>query len=107
MGLSWCADFLGLSSRFRTNGFIDISPAFGFVAALLERLPIIGLVFSVSNRIGAAMWAHGKSELLVSSLGCSTILDTLQISRNANISSRKPASIRKPMSRNRGRTLCL
>jgi len=31
--------------------------AFGFVAALLERLPLIGLVFSVSNRIGAAMWA--------------------------------------------------
>jgi len=32
--------------------------AFGFVAALLEGLPIIGLVFSISNRIGAAMWAH-------------------------------------------------
>ncbi|KAG1805178.1 uncharacterized protein BJ212DRAFT_1392538 [Suillus subaureus] len=31
---------------------------FGFVAALLEGLPIIGLVFTVSNRIGAAMWAH-------------------------------------------------
>jgi len=32
--------------------------AFGFVAAFLEGLPIIGLVFSISNRIGAAMWAH-------------------------------------------------
>jgi hypothetical protein len=32
--------------------------AFGFVAALLEGLPIVGLVFSISNRIGAAMWAH-------------------------------------------------
>ncbi|GJE94131.1 EI24 domain-containing protein [Phanerochaete sordida] len=32
--------------------------AFGFAAALLEGLPIIGLVFTVSNRIGAAMWAH-------------------------------------------------
>jgi len=32
--------------------------AFGFVAALLEGLPIIGLVFSISNRVGAAMWAH-------------------------------------------------
>lgn len=32
--------------------------AFGFAAALLERLPIIGIVFSISNRIGAAMWAH-------------------------------------------------
>jgi len=31
---------------------------FGFTAALLEGLPIIGLVFTVSNRIGAAMWAH-------------------------------------------------
>lgn len=31
---------------------------FGFVAALLEGLPIIGLVFTVSNGIGAAMWAH-------------------------------------------------
>jgi hypothetical protein len=29
--------------------------AFGFTAALLERLPLVGLVFSVSNRIGAAM----------------------------------------------------
>lgn len=32
---------------------------FGFTAALAERIPIIGLIFSVSNRIGAAMWAHG------------------------------------------------
>ncbi|KAF7791986.1 hypothetical protein EIP86_003013 [Pleurotus ostreatoroseus] len=32
--------------------------AFGFTAALLEGLPIIGLVFTISNRIGAAMWAH-------------------------------------------------
>ncbi|KAI0275468.1 hypothetical protein BC834DRAFT_815752 [Gloeopeniophorella convolvens] len=31
---------------------------FGFAAALLESLPFIGLVFSVSNRVGAAMWAH-------------------------------------------------
>ncbi|CAK5269326.1 unnamed protein product [Mycena citricolor] len=31
---------------------------FGFAAALLEGLPIIGLVFTVSNRVGAAMWAH-------------------------------------------------
>ncbi|KAF6753174.1 hypothetical protein DFP72DRAFT_902106 [Ephemerocybe angulata] len=30
---------------------------FGFVAALLEGLPIIGIVFTISNRIGAAMWA--------------------------------------------------
>ncbi|KAI0045676.1 hypothetical protein FA95DRAFT_1543543 [Auriscalpium vulgare] len=32
--------------------------AFGFVAALLESIPVAGLLFSVSNRIGAAMWAH-------------------------------------------------
>ncbi|KAG7088851.1 hypothetical protein E1B28_012805 [Marasmius oreades] len=31
---------------------------FGFTAALLEGIPIVGLVFTVSNRIGAAMWAH-------------------------------------------------
>ncbi|KAI6140003.1 hypothetical protein BKA82DRAFT_4220261 [Pisolithus tinctorius] len=31
---------------------------FGFTAALLEGLPIVGLIFTVSNRIGAAMWAH-------------------------------------------------
>lgn len=35
--------------------------AFGFAAALLEGLPIIGLVFSISNRVGAAMWAHGTN----------------------------------------------
>ena len=35
------------------------STAFGFVAALLERIPLLGLVFSVSNRVGAAMWAVG------------------------------------------------
>lgn len=32
--------------------------SFGFVAALMERIPLIGLIFSVSNQIGAAMWAH-------------------------------------------------
>ncbi|EKM51368.1 uncharacterized protein PHACADRAFT_200188, partial [Phanerochaete carnosa HHB-10118-sp] len=32
--------------------------AFGFAAALLEGLPLVGLLFTVSNRIGAAMWAH-------------------------------------------------
>lgn len=32
--------------------------SFGFVAALCERIPILGIVFSISNRIGAAMWAH-------------------------------------------------
>ncbi|TFK91857.1 hypothetical protein K466DRAFT_659724 [Polyporus arcularius HHB13444] len=32
--------------------------AFGFAAALAERMPIVGLIFSISNRVGAAMWAH-------------------------------------------------
>lgn len=31
---------------------------FGFFALLLERIPFFGLIFSVSNQIGAAMWAH-------------------------------------------------
>jgi len=31
---------------------------FGFIAALVENLPIVGLIFTISNRIGAAMWAH-------------------------------------------------
>ncbi|CED84787.1 hypothetical protein [Phaffia rhodozyma] len=31
--------------------------AFGFTSALLESLPFIGMFFSISNRIGAAMWA--------------------------------------------------
>jgi hypothetical protein len=35
-------------------------PAFGFAAALLEGLPLVGFVFTVSNQIGAAMWAHGE-----------------------------------------------
>ncbi len=37
--------------------------AFSFAAALLESLPIGGLVFTVSNRVGAAMWGHGKPVL--------------------------------------------
>ncbi|GAA5913927.1 uncharacterized protein JCM6883_000120 [Sporobolomyces salmoneus] len=31
---------------------------FGFCAALAERIPLFGLIFSISNRIGAAMYAH-------------------------------------------------
>ncbi|GAA6060717.1 hypothetical protein JCM10212_003338 [Sporobolomyces blumeae] len=30
---------------------------FGFVASLMERIPLVGIVFSISNRIGSAMWA--------------------------------------------------
>ena len=32
------------------------STAFGFAASLVEQIPIFGLAFSVSNRVGAAMW---------------------------------------------------
>jgi len=31
---------------------------FGFAAALLESIPIVGLIFTISNRVGAAMWAY-------------------------------------------------
>jgi len=31
---------------------------FGFASALMEGLPIIGILFGISNQIGAAMWAH-------------------------------------------------
>ena len=34
---------------------------FGFAAALLESIPVVGLIFTISNRVGAAMWAHGTS----------------------------------------------
>jgi hypothetical protein len=44
--------------------FTHLVTVFGFVAALLEGLPIIGLIFTVSNGIGAAMWAHGMSTRL-------------------------------------------
>ena len=37
--------------------------SFGFVAALFQRLPIVGLVFRISNRIGAAMWAHDLEKM--------------------------------------------
>ncbi|KAF8601198.1 hypothetical protein BDV93DRAFT_524923 [Ceratobasidium sp. AG-I] len=32
--------------------------AFGFVAALFESLPILGIGMTISNRIASAMWAH-------------------------------------------------
>jgi hypothetical protein len=38
---------------------------FGFAAALLEALPFIGIVFSISNQVGAAMWAHGMATYTV------------------------------------------
>ena len=38
---------------------LNLVTAFGFTAALLESIPIFGIAFTVSNRVGAAMWAHG------------------------------------------------
>ncbi|PWZ01196.1 UreD-domain-containing protein [Testicularia cyperi] len=51
--------------------------SFGFVAALMERMPLIGLVFSISNQIGAAMWAHDleKRQQKVRAGGDDTIKD--------------------------------
>lgn len=55
---------------------------FGFAAALLEGLPIIGLVFTISNRIGAAMWAHG-----VQSVSCP--VNRLLIPANTDLEKRQ------------------
>jgi hypothetical protein len=41
--------------------FLKYKEVFGFAAALLEALPFIGLIFSISNQVGAAMWAHGMA----------------------------------------------
>ena len=58
---------------------------FGFAAALLEGLPVIGLLFTLSNRIGAAMWAHGRSFILAVLEMLSLIYRTIQTLKNANI----------------------
>ena len=57
---------------------------FGFAAALLEGLPVIGLLFTLSNRIGAAMWAHGRSFILAVLEMLSLIYRTIQTLKNAN-----------------------
>jgi len=46
-----------LPPRFTPNTAYAV---FGFAASLLESIPIVGLVFTISNRIGAAMWAFGE-----------------------------------------------
>lgn len=43
---AWAVDWL----------WVQLTTAFGFCASLLEGIPILGLAFSISNRIGAAMW---------------------------------------------------
>ena len=51
-------DFKSMQFK-RKNSSLTRNKVFGFTAALLEGLPVIGLLFTVSNRVGAAMWAHG------------------------------------------------
>jgi len=41
---------------------------FGFAASVMERFPVFGLIFSISNRIGAAMYAHDVSSRFLLSL---------------------------------------
>jgi hypothetical protein len=41
--------------------FLKYWAVFGFAAALLEAMPFIGLIFSISNQVGAAMWAFGMA----------------------------------------------
>jgi hypothetical protein len=54
---------------------VELSSVFGFTAALLETLPFVGLIFSVSNRIGAAMWAHGMQKKFIGLIGTNSDLD--------------------------------
>ena len=51
----WVLEILLIIIFFKTYNIV-----FGFAAALLETLPFVGLVFSISNQVGAAMWAHGR-----------------------------------------------
>ena len=63
MAVHLYAATIELVKRDQTN----ILLAFGFTASLLEGFPIVGLVLSISNRVGAAMWAHGVCFLQSSS----------------------------------------
>ncbi len=45
----------------KINDMMRAVLAFGFAAALLESTPLVGLFFTISNRIGACMWAFGTS----------------------------------------------
>lgn len=61
--------------------------AFGFAAALLEGLPLVGFIFKVSNQIGAAMWAHGESDYNVFNLAWQTA--RMLIKSNADLEKRQ------------------
>lgn len=54
---------------------ISFFEVFGFACALLEGLPIIGILFTISNQIGAAMWAHGEFVVLAECTPSNTIPD--------------------------------
>ena len=56
-------------------GLTAVLAVFGFVASLMERIPLVGLVFSISNRIGAAMWAHDVRPLSLLSLDSVSLLE--------------------------------
>ena len=71
-------------SRFTSHPRFVCATAFGFTAALAERIPIIGLIFSVSNRIGAAMWAHGMHSVRISVYSDKLSGTTFQISRRGS-----------------------
>ena len=47
----------------KINDMTRAVPAFGFAATLLESTPLLGLFFTISNRIGACMWAFGTSNI--------------------------------------------
>jgi hypothetical protein len=73
---SWDYRSTGVSPIFLLYNSLILDSVFGFAAALLETFPIVGILFrcailqtrlitflttfSVSNQVGAAMWAHGK-----------------------------------------------
>lgn len=77
----WCFPFFPWHNR------LILDSVFGFAAALLETFPIVGILFrcanlqtqlidflttfSVSNQVGAAMWAHGKPTALHNHAGIS------------------------------------
>ena len=66
--------YLRLFGR-RSGADDELSSVFGFTAALLETLPFVGLIFSVSNRVGAAMWAHGMQIKFIGLIGVNSDSD--------------------------------
>lgn len=88
-------DYHGMHSRrYKTKSIAMpnhrlFTVAFGFAAALLESIPLAGLFFTISNRIGACMWAFGMFHHPQSQLGMAHSFPTSprQTLKSANISS--------------------